>query len=222
MVVAFLHDTTSTNLVKILESGKLKSIEAQGQTLKYKSNASKYVFMTPADGKGISVPRFGYSGAILHFNPESLLKAYPRFFINNGNMFGPLDGEMEGKTCGCHWTYNTMTQLDGACVKHSLKDILDVLQYDFDDCDGGPEIGFENEVDLLPHLMYITMSPKDFETIKSKIPPDYLPYIKVKSGGKRKTQRKPRKMSKSYCKKTSCKKMGFTQKASCRPWKNCY
>lgn len=41
----------------------------------------------------------------------------------------------------------------------------------------------------------------------------------------RKTRRKfkmPRKMSKSYCKKTSCKKMGFTQKASCRPWKNCY
>ncbi len=32
----------------------------------------------------------------------------------------------------------------------------------------------------------------------------------------------PRKMSKSYCLKTSCKKMGFTQKASCRPYKNCY
>lgn len=31
-----------------------------------------------------------------------------------------------------------------------------------------------------------------------------------------------RKMSKSYCKKTPCKKMGFSQKASCRPYKNCY
>ena len=38
------------------------------------------------------------------------------------------------------------------------------------------------------------------------------------SGGRRKT----RKYSKRYCKKTSCKKMGFTQKASCRPYKNCY
>lgn len=28
----------------------------------------------------------------------------------------------------------------------------------------------------------------------------------------------PRKWSKSYCKRTSCKKMGF----SCRPYKNCY
>ena len=32
----------------------------------------------------------------------------------------------------------------------------------------------------------------------------------------------PRKMSKEYCKKTPCKKMGFSQKASCRPYKNCY
>jgi len=44
------------------------------------------------------------------------------------------------------------------------------------------------------------------------------------SGGRRKTRRfkKTRLMSKAYCKKTPCKKMGFTQKASCRPWKNCY
>jgi hypothetical protein len=32
----------------------------------------------------------------------------------------------------------------------------------------------------------------------------------------------PRKWSKSYCKQTSCKKMGFSQRSSCRPYKNCY
>ena len=32
----------------------------------------------------------------------------------------------------------------------------------------------------------------------------------------------PRRFSRAYCKKTACKKMGFTQKASCRPYKNCY
>jgi hypothetical protein len=37
-----------------------------------------------------------------------------------------------------------------------------------------------------------------------------------KKGGKR------RLMSVAYCKKTPCRKMGFTQKASCRPTKNCY
>lgn len=34
--------------------------------------------------------------------------------------------------------------------------------------------------------------------------------------------KKPRKYSKNYCKSTPCSKMGFTQKASCRPYKNCY
>ena len=33
---------------------------------------------------------------------------------------------------------------------------------------------------------------------------------------------KPRKYSKSYCEKTPCDDMGFSQKASCRAYKNCY
>ena len=43
-------------------------------------------------------------------------------------------------------------------------------------------------------------------------------------GGRRKTRRfkKKRLMSKAYCKKIPCRRMGFTQKASCRPYKNCY
>lgn len=32
----------------------------------------------------------------------------------------------------------------------------------------------------------------------------------------------PRRFSKTYCKKRACKEMGFTEKASCRPYKNCY
>ena len=39
-----------------------------------------------------------------------------------------------------------------------------------------------------------------------------------KTGG-RKTRRK---MSRAYCRRTPCRRMGFTQKASCRPYKNCY
>jgi hypothetical protein len=34
--------------------------------------------------------------------------------------------------------------------------------------------------------------------------------------------RRSRRMTRKYCKKTACKKMGFTQRASCRPYKNCY
>ena len=40
------------------------------------------------------------------------------------------------------------------------------------------------------------------------------------NGGKRWTM--PRKMSRTYCKKTPCRKMGFTQRSSCRPYKNCF
>lgn len=44
-----------------------------------------------------------------------------------------------------------------------------------------------------------------------------------KAGG-RKTRRwkMPRRMSRAYCRKTPCRRMGFTQRASCRPYKNCY
>jgi len=59
---------------------------------------------------------------------------------------------------------------------------------------------------------------------------DYAPEIVVcdwskfmtYSGGSRRRFKMPRKMTRKYCKKTPCKKMGFTQRASCRPWKNCY
>lgn len=36
------------------------------------------------------------------------------------------------------------------------------------------------------------------------------------------TTKKKRKYSQTYCEKTPCHKMGFSQKASCRPYKNCY
>jgi len=41
-------------------------------------------------------------------------------------------------------------------------------------------------------------------------------------GGALRKYKFPRRFSKKYCMKTSCKKMGFTQRASCRPYKNCY
>lgn len=54
---------------------------------------------------------------------------------------------------------------------------------------------------------------------------EYFDPEEVDGGKRRKTRRKfkmPRLMSRKYCKKTPCRKMGFTQKASCRPYKNCF
>jgi hypothetical protein len=42
------------------------------------------------------------------------------------------------------------------------------------------------------------------------------------SGFDKKHTKHPRKWSKEYCTHTSCNKMGFSQKASCRYYKNCY
>ena len=38
----------------------------------------------------------------------------------------------------------------------------------------------------------------------------------------RKAYKFPRRFSKKHCMRKTCKKMGFTEKASCRPYKNCY
>lgn len=61
------------------------------------------------------------------------------------------------------------------------------------------------------------------ETWYSMPEPEPNPSKRQRRGGRtRRTFKKPRLMSKSYCKKTPCRRMGFTQKASCRPYKNCY
>jgi len=51
--------------------------------------------------------------------------------------------------------------------------------------------------------------------VGSPLNADNLEFEKSVKGGKRRFTRK-------QCKKFSCKKMGFSQKASCRPYKNCY
>lgn len=77
------------------------------------------------------------------------------------------------------------------------------------------------------------IEPPDFDDVPEK---DYhqfhetwysMPIRKNKRkmeavGGRTRRFKKHRLMSKAYCKKTTCRRMGFTQKASCRPYKNCY
>jgi hypothetical protein len=41
-------------------------------------------------------------------------------------------------------------------------------------------------------------------------------------GAKKKNKKGGRRFTRKQCKKFKCAKMGFTQKASCRPYKNCY
>lgn len=73
----------------------------------------------------------------------------------------------------------------------------------------------KNDLDFLNHQFTFRKS----KSIKKR--------ISIKKRSKKKLSQKggfkfPRKWSKQYCKKTSCKKMGFSQRSSCRPYKNCY
>jgi len=60
--------------------------------------------------------------------------------------------------------------------------------------------------------------------VPKPLPPSpYQPPTPSTKGGRtRRRFKKKRLMSRKYCKKTPCRRMGFTQKASCRPYKNCY
>jgi hypothetical protein len=55
---------------------------------------------------------------------------------------------------------------------------------------------------------------------KRKLSPETLAKFKELGIAPKKTA--GRRFTRKQCKKFKCAKMGFTQKASCRPYKNCY
>ena len=57
---------------------------------------------------------------------------------------------------------------------------------------------------------------------KSKLSPETLAKLKELGIEPKPKSVGGRRFTRKQCKKFTCKKMGFTQKASCRPYKNCY
>ena len=75
-------------------------------------------------------------------------------------------------------------------------------------------------LDAPPHIQQ-----REIEKIQDKLglPASRERTFRIPLGGAKTRKFKfPRLMSKGYCKKTPCKKMGFTQRSSCRPYKNCF
>jgi len=64
------------------------------------------------------------------------------------------------------------------------------------------------------------LTPEEVKDVQREL----LTALRRTAGRRRKTRRfkQPRLMSRKYCKKTPCRRMGFTQRASCRPYKTCY
>ena len=199
-IVMLHHATSPSFLPNILASGKLLSRERLGLAPDiYHPGNEKYVFLTPWNTTEL---HRGKRDAILHLDAKGVMAKYPKFFINNGNRFGPNNGQKNPYTqkngdCGCEWTYNTISNVEGPCVKKTLKEIESVLQYTINDCDGGPEIGFPDEVEILEFLKGITLSKSQYEKIKDKLPKEVLPLIvNNTSGGKRRKTRKARRSRK--------------------------
>jgi hypothetical protein len=185
-IQTLIHKTIPRFLSSILERESLFSPIKRGEK-PAKWYDSSYVYLTPQNNTNTIKEN---KSVYFHFDAKSMMRDYDKFFINNGNSFGPLDGKGNPSNCGCKWTYNTITPIDAPCAKKTLDEIESVLQYDMTKCDGGPEIGFPEEVKLLPYLRKITISSKDFETIKGTIPEKFLPYFEVFSTGGRKTLKK--------------------------------
>jgi hypothetical protein len=96
------------------------------------------------------------------------------------------------------------------------------------------DISSESLGEELPHVIQVLM------LLKANNPEMWGEFLKMlystvieiatdiknyKSGDELKEEskfKKPRMYDKSYCEKTPCGSMGFSQKASCRPYKNCY
>lgn len=94
-------------------------------------------------------------------------------------------------------------------IKNKLKSFLE------DSKDGNIKRKIKNDLEFLNQQFEFrkrsSMKNKRASMKNKRAPP-------IQNGG----FKFPRKWSKAYCKKTSCKKMGFSQRSSCRPYKNCF
>jgi len=68
----------------------------------------------------------------------------------------------------------------------------------------------------------VVFNKKSKKSRKHHYPKRHSPKRSQSGGFDKKTAKLPRRFSKSYCLKRSCNKMGFSEKASCRYYKNCY
>ena len=134
--------------------------------------------------------------------------AYVRF-IFTGKVAGVTADDIKSKLTGIDLAHVSVTGSDLELIARENKDMDKVAAKA-----RGEQLVTEikSKVPEITELsLFDTDSSKDVARLNAE-------------GGRRKTRRfkKKRLMSRKYCKKTPCRRMGFTQKASCRPYKNCF
>lgn len=172
MIQTLLHATNATE--DILQSGVLRSASMLGRR-GTEGEDPDAIYFTPTDNKGIPVPHRSKTQAVFHLDAQKFLQDFPLFFMNETNAFGPLDGQPDPKYgCKCRNTYNTLpTRKSGPCMHETWESIAKMLVYDFQHCDGGPELGVYQEVPLDPYLLYITLPSKEYAKLSPEMKAKY-------------------------------------------------
>ena len=142
------HSTIGKFIGKILDDKALLN----SNVIKNKERSSgKYIYFTPVTKDFIE--NYPHKNAII-LDFDKTISKYDKFFINTSNAFGPMSGLGDNKECTtCSYTYRSpnfpRNNSDKRnCVLETLEDILDKVvsfpqnEQIYDDCDGGPEIGF--------------------------------------------------------------------------------
>jgi hypothetical protein len=104
-------------------------------------------------------------------------------------------------------------------------ELIDLLnKYRIDIQDNGKWTNLQNELDNFNMFEDEPNPMSEEEKIDALLGVVREAVENKRKGGRRKTRRfkMARLMTRKYCKKTPCRRMGFTQRASCRPYKNCY
>jgi len=133
--------------------------------------------------------------------------AYVRF-IFTGKVAGVTADDIKSKLTGIDLAYVSVTGSDLELIARENKDMDKVAAKA-----RGEQLVTEIK-SKVPEITELSL----FDTDSSKD----VARLNAEGGRKTRKFRKSRKMSKKYCKKTPCRRMGFTQRASCRPYKNCY
>ena len=133
--------------------------------------------------------------------------AYVRF-IFTGKVAGVTADDIKSKLTGIDLAHVLVTGTDLELIARENKDLDKVAANA-----RGEELATEIK-SKVPEITSLSLFSTDSSADVAR--------LNAEGGRKRRKFRKTRKMSKKYCKKTPCRRMGFTQKASCRPYKNCY
>ncbi len=199
-----LHSTSIEGLIGILQDGHIKSASALGHrgTL---GEDNSYIFMTITNGNSeLPVPYYSKHGPILHFDFQKLITDFPDYFINEGNSYGPLSGNVHPnlkhtrKKCECRQTFHALGENNMPCSKKSVAEMLDTLEqleaFNYEYCEGGPEIGFHagNEgIPLENYLLYVTVPLSIYNTHRDTLQPYvYYGIVRLPSVGGRISKKK--------------------------------